>query len=201
MQGTLIDHKGEVVKDAVIRVRKITANASVESFETADQSEDGTGPYDVVEWITAHPDEEGNFVLEALDPEARYMFQIHRKGAEKNSLSEKKELAANVRVPDWEKPDEEDWEERDEEDGWDDDRDQEDDWDDDRDQKENWDDGRGGDANALPNIAAADLDDDYDDSEWFDIQEQEVMEQYAGNMIKPKKELEDKLITIRRYIW
>lgn len=53
----------------------------------------------------------------------------------------------------------------------------------------------------LINTAASENDDDYDDSEWFDIQEQEVMEQYAGNMIKPKKDLEDKLITIRKYIW
>ncbi|MDF2654080.1 MAG: hypothetical protein K0R19_554 [Bacillota bacterium] len=97
----------------------------------------------------------------------------------------------------WNDGEEDDW--NDQDDAW---SDQDDDWKDSG--EDGWSDRK---VEIQPfaeehtNTSASDNDDDYDDSEWFDIQEQEVMEQYAGNMIKPKKDLEDKLITIRKYIW
>lgn len=256
MQGTIINHKGEAVKSAEISVHKIE---SASEKGISDEKDGSEGPFEqhlLDEVVRVQTDEEGNFTLEHLDPDAKYVFEIRLKefissdqndnrsnsfiaapipavdtkdtgfdvrlGATggKNSVSgneDRKDLHRNGwndREDDWNDQEEDDWNNQedddwnDSEDGWDN-RDR-DDWDDQRDEKgrigeEVWTQKR---AKIEPlseeqpiNTAVADNDDDYDDSEWFDIQEQEVMEQYAGNMIKQDKNLEEKLVTIRKYIW
>lgn len=232
MQGTIINHKGEAVKSAEISIRKVAPVTEAGVSHAEDGSEDQLQKNKLDEVIRVQTDQDGNFTLNHLDPDAKYIFEIRLK--ESNSDHQTDNLAnAFIEFPirsvdtkvtgfwdddqeaddwngrektGWDDQEEDDW--NDSEDGWN--NRERDEWDDPRDEKdmrreEVWS-SKHAKVEPLPEeptvkTAVADNDDDYDDSEWFDIQEQEVMEQYAGNMIKQKENLEDKLITIRKYIW
>ncbi|MDF3001953.1 MAG: hypothetical protein K0Q48_2072 [Bacillota bacterium] len=227
MQGTIINHKGEAVKSAEISVRKIASVSETGISNVKDGSEGPLEQHLLDEVVCVQTDEEGNFTLRHLDPDAKYVFEIRLKefisADQTDNLPnsyiqapiravETKDTAFDVRLGatggknsvsgnearkdphknGWNDRDEDNWNDQ-EEDDWNDQ--EEDDW---NDSEDGWD---NRDRDHPINTVAADNDDDYDDSEWFDIQEQEVMEQYAGNMIVQKKDLEEKLVTIRKYIW
>ena len=201
MQGIVKDGNGGYVEAAIVSFRRLTVNTDPE-----DVSKD--------EAIYAQTDDEGNFIIENLDPEGKYIIDVlvekikleaenkmseiqpqrpEGKGTEPKTESETKtELKASPELKQEEKQEKE--LENEEEPGYEEEPEYEDENEYDEELKIEF-----ADAGEPPYVE--DRSNDYDES-FYDIpKDPEVSETFAGNVIKPNKELEGKLYILKSNMW
>lgn len=213
MRGTIIDRNGDPINAAVISIRK-TASAGVTITQTDEKGN----------FILQNLDPDDEYILKIQlnqciyfnDQEGRASTQDLKEDelAREDELANEDEPLAESKLNEVDRLlaaadpiDEGEWAEDDEpfdeNEPFDDDEPfNEDEWDN---EDESLDENEPTDEETKwldESVDTYGSDEGYDDSEWFDLpQEQEVVEKFAGNLIKPKKEFEDKLYTVRKYIW
>jgi hypothetical protein len=179
MQGIVKDGNGGYVKAAIVSFRRLTVNTDPEDISKE-------------EAIYAQTDDEGNFTVENLDPEGKYMIEVRieeTKLETENKMSEIQPQRSEGQEAKQEKePETEEEPESEEKYESEDESEYEEEY------KIDF-----ADADEPPYVE--DRSKDYDDS-FYDIpKDPEVSETFAGNVIKPNKELEGKLYILKSNMW